>query len=190
MDEVKCDCWESFEAKISSIFENLENKREETPIHVSSPLFRGHSKASWSLKTTLERYSTKQYSITDYYHILRSIEPALSSFTSKQWNFDPYLKVDEGYYGAPPRYDFMVYLRHHGFPSPLLDWSRYPYVAAFFAFQPRPENEDENVAIYSYVEHYGSGKGGWLEEAQIIGLGPYLHTHKRHFIQQCEYTIC
>ena len=23
-----------------------------------------------------------------------------------------------------------------------------------------------------------------------MGLGPYVQTHKRHFIQQCEYTIC
>src|SRR5579871_975887 len=34
-----------------------------------------------------------------------------------------------------PGYDYMAYLRHHGFPSPLLDWTRSPYVAAFFAFR-------------------------------------------------------
>ena len=31
---------------------------------------------------------------------------------------------------------------------------------------------------------------GSANNAQIIGLGKYINTHKRHFIQQCEYTIC
>jgi hypothetical protein len=190
MKEKKLNSWEEFEIEVSAILADLEKKRNETPIYVSSPLFRGHSKESWKLKTTLERYSNKHYSITDYYRILRAIEPAVASFTSKKWNIDPALKIDESDIGPPPRYDFMVYLRHHGFPSPLLDWSCSPYVAAFFAFQPRPEKQDENVAIYSYVEHYGSGKGGNISQAQIIGLGPYIHAHKRHFIQQCKYTIC
>jgi hypothetical protein len=190
MKEKRLNSWEEFETEVSAIFVDLEKKRKETPIYVSSFLFRGHSKESWKLKTTLERYSNKDYSIIDYYHILGAIEPAVASFTSKQWNFDPNLKIDESDYGPPPRYDFMVYLRHHGFPSPLLDWSNSPYVAAFFAFQPRPEKEDENVAIYSYIEHYGSGKRRNIQQAQIIGLGPYVHTHKRHFIQQCKYTIC
>jgi len=186
----KLNCWEDFENEVSAIFIDLDNRRKQTEFHVSYPLFRGHAKESWKLKTTLERYSDKDYSISDYYDILLSIEPAVASYTSKSWNLDPNLKIKEKYPGAPPRYDFMIYLRHHGFPSPLLDWTRSPYVSAFFAFQPQPENEDNNIAIYSYVEYYGSFKEGIRDEARIVALGPYVQTHKRHFIQQCEYTIC
>lgn len=181
----KLNCWEDFENEVSTIFKDFDSLRKQTEFHVSSPLFRGHSKESWKLKTTLERFSEKDYSITDYYNILLSVEPAVASYTSKSWDLDPNLKIDEKYHGPPPGYDFMIYLRHHGFPSPLLDWTSSPYVAAFFAFQPRPEKEDENIAIYSYVEYYRSAKGG-----NFIILGPYVQTHKRHFIQQCEYTIC
>jgi len=31
----------------------------------------------------------------------------------------------------------MTRLRHHGFPSPLLDWPQSPYIAAFFAFNKK-----------------------------------------------------
>lgn len=192
MKVVKLDRWQDFETAVSIIFEDLEKRRRETGVHVSLPLFRGHAKESWPLSTTLERFSEEQYSLRDYYEILLAVKPAVASFTSKPWNLSAsdIAKTDSRVPGPPPGYDFMVHLRHHGFPSPLLDWSRSPYIAAFFAFQPRPEKEDNNIAIYAYVEYYGCAKTGMPNEACITGLGPYIQTHKRHFIQQCEYTIC
>jgi hypothetical protein len=193
MGDKRLNCWEDFEAEISSLFVTLKNRRKETGLHVSSPIFRGQAKESWKLMTTLERYSQKKYSREDYYDILLAIEPAVASFTSKSWNISPDEIIDKAGPSPPappPRYDFMIYLRHHGFPSPLLDWSSSPYVAAFFAFQPRIEDKEENIAIYSYIEYYGSAKGGRGDQARIVGLGPYVQTHKRHYIQQCQYTIC
>jgi hypothetical protein len=46
------------------------------------------------------------------------------------------------------------------------------------------------VAIYAYVEYAGEGKGGTYGVPSIQGLGPYVISHKRHYAQQCEYTIC
>jgi hypothetical protein len=119
-----------------------------------------------------------------------AVEPAVESLTSKSWNLPHDLNIDESDHGPPPGYDFMIYLRHHSFPSPLLDWSLSPYVAAFFAFHYRQDINSGSVAVYSYIEYYGDGKSGSPNEGMTIGLGPYVATHKRHYTQQSCYTIC
>ena len=72
----------------------------------------------------------------------------------------------------------------------MLDWTRSPYVAAFFAFRSQEEPKSGKVAIYFYVEHFERPEGFNGEEPNIHGLGPYAVTHKRHYAQQCEYSIC
>jgi hypothetical protein len=86
-------------------------------------------------------------------------------------------------------YDYLAYLRHHGFPSPLLDWSQSPYVAAYFAFaHARP---DCDVAIYTYSESPHNVKSFASKGPKIITHGGYnLKTHMRHYQQQSAYTIC
>lgn len=191
MNIVELATFEQFEREVASLLEDLKRQRGESGMLLSPLLFRGHSKASWELKTTLERYSPRQYSMKDYYRVMLSVRPAVESFTDKSWNLNHEYTLDESFPQAPQGYDFMVYLRHHGFPSPLLDWTRSPYVATFFAFDSA-HYEEESVAIYSFVEYYDyeGGKAGSLDEATIVGCGPYVTTHKRHFSQQSEYTYC
>jgi hypothetical protein len=190
VNEVSIKDWAAFEGEANRTLEDFQRRRAAGNGYQSHPLFRGQSDQRWSLVTTLERFSTKEWSVKSYYKILLSVAPAVASLTSRVWDLGRDLDVDESHHGPPPSYEFMIYLRHHGFPSPLLDWSRSPYVAAFFAFAPRPQPDCEAAAIFAFREHVGHGKTWSGDGARIIGLGPYTVTHERHYSQQCEYTIC
>lgn len=189
METIDLDSWDAFEKSLPSFFDKWnKRKKEKHPIVISTPLFRGQSNSSWNLQTTLERFTNRTFDEHDYYRTIRGVKPAVVSLTQKEWDL-PEFREDR-IVPVPTGYEFMVYLRHHGFPSPLLDWTRSPYVAAFFAFRSPQEPESKRVAIYSFVE-YPEGVRGYCAGSPIVhGLGPYVETHKRHYVQQCEYTVC
>ena len=129
--------WDAFEGEVEHLFEAVKKRRSETGATIPDPLFRGLADPSWGLQTTLERYSAKEYTVRHYFETIRSVRPEVQSFIGNRWNFDPeFVQFPDGH-RTIEEYEFMIYLRHHGFPSPLLDWTRSPYVAAFFAFHPR-----------------------------------------------------
>jgi hypothetical protein len=156
---------------------------------VSTPLFRGHVDSRWNLSTTLERRINRECLARNYYGTMLAVKPAIESLLGHDWSIPDTFHVEDGYPAALPGYDFMIYLRHHGFPSPLLDWSRSPYVAAFFAFDG-VANLQGDVAIYAFMEFFGRGKEISPKYPYIVSLGPYVKAHERHYYQQSEYTIC
>jgi hypothetical protein len=186
--------------------EAVRNLQEQTPalralhagIRIPDLLFRGHHEASWTLDTTLERSKPSSLSLAHYYTSISAALPQIEAHTGQRWEIerpDIYREKtrdsDAGFYFKTqfPGYDYMCYLRHHGFPSPLLDWTRSPYVAAFFAFRNEGDSSGR-VAIYVYRETAGVGKAGMVGAPGIDVRGPYVRTHRRHFLQQCEYTVC
>lgn len=85
---------------------------------------------------------------------------------------------------------YMAYLRHHGFPSPLLDWTRSPYIAAFFAFRHQATTPPKRASIFAYCEE-PQGTKSWSSGApRIFRVGPHVRTARRHHLQQGEYTMC
>jgi hypothetical protein len=180
--------WEEFDGHLKQLGHTPSDKL----------LFRGHSSATWSLETTLERAGKHGMPLIDYYSLISSISSSVQSFTGKSWDVPEDDKVQElaADYdqlsrvlrrGKLPGYSYMSYLRHHGFPSPLLDWTQSPYVAAYFAFA-RPTDDD--VAIFVYCEMPEGIKTRSGGKAQIRNLGPNVLTHRRHFLQQSAYTMC
>jgi hypothetical protein len=168
----------------------------------SNPLlFRGHSNSEWKLTTTLDRVAKKDLLFSEYYQLICGrMGPEVKTFAGGDvpeyaesvWKkfADRELLIN---FEFPPMdlYRYMVYLRHFGFPSPLLDWSRSPYVAAFFAFRDEPVSGVTYRSIYAYCKTKPGGVVGLaVGEPTIHPIGPYVQSHQRHFRQRCDYTIC
>ena len=182
-------CWEDFEVEIGKIFAFENNLDRERISSVSSPLFRGQSDSSWKLKTTLDRV-VENFNMSEYHLIMQSIKSKVESYTDRRWEIGRFKEPERNLWVAPTleQYAFMVYLRHNKFPSPLLDWTRSPYIAAFFAFGDA--HIGTSVAIFVYIEDLGQGKTTRGDSPAISTLGPDITTHKRHHLQQSEYSIC
>ncbi|QOR62928.1 FRG domain-containing protein [Sulfurovum sp. ST-21] len=193
--EIELNSFEEFEQIVKE--QICQNKFEQVTNIISKPtdvLFRGHADSTWKLESTLVRDSDiKVYSEEKYHNEIASLVKKIYEYTGKEWCVPQYINkpyIEDGHrniFDHPLAYDFIVYLRHFGFPSPLLDWTENPYIAAYFAYS---DNVNANkVAIYIYKQ---SNDNSMVSEdkSTVIHLGKHLNTHARHSLQQAQYTVC
>ena len=197
--------WEQFEQELKKLQEQAPDPHRPESLTF---LFRGQENSCWPVMTTLERRTDGlETSFRRYYEFIYQAKSEFESFTEENWNIPEPEKVEcltrnrEPFVSSTAKEfrtwgqvaSYMVHLRHHGFPSPFLDWTRSPYIAAFFAFR-KPIKDMGKVSIFVYREMrnptahpkaYSSSR----PEIHILRK-LYSPTHRRHFLQQAEYTFC
>ncbi len=154
-------------------------------------LYRGLSRHEYELETSLERYGHSQCTVQKYAKYVSSCCAEYNSYMGTDYLMVPDSEKWQNWVSLSQDQTFLelaVQLRHHGFPSPLLDWTASPYIAAYFAYANA--DLDRDVAVYAYMEITGHGKSGVCGAPQIHSIGPHLNTHERHHIQQGQYTVC
>jgi hypothetical protein len=129
----------------------------------TTTIFRGHARATYSLKTSFHRTGRRnlfRYTYEDVRILCRDVEATLDT----RYNLD-----DANDFGG------LLYLaQHHGFPTPLLDWTTSPFVAAYFAF----ENADQEVGDNNAVRVLLFNLDGWPHN-KVGTIGVVMPTFAR-----------
>lgn len=195
MENWDLESWSDFPTVIEELKSKYGSNTTLGQRQRNTILYRGQSDASWQLLTTLERYSPSKWTVSRYAHLALGFAPQIESYTDRHWDLPSRtdlnnLLADTSHWLSfqVPCYEYWIYLRHYGFPSPLLDWTTSPYVAVYFALAE--QRDAESASVYVYVETPSGGKGGVKGEKLIYVQGPYVKAHKRHFLQQSWYTVC
>jgi hypothetical protein len=105
-------------------------------------IWRGQRCESWELEPTLDRL------------IRESDLSGTKRIDFAKRHLEAFKYAARGRRGANPPLinndnDWWALGQHHGLPTPLLDWSNSPFVAAFFAFSDIAPDQTEHRAIYA-----------------------------------------
>jgi hypothetical protein len=97
-------------------------------------IFRGQANSNWTLKTSLER--------TNFIQKYSGIETSfLSDFQRAAGNFLNEKEI------PTTIIEWLALMQHHGAPTRLVDFTKSPYTASYFAFEQIDDNV-ESVAIW------------------------------------------
>jgi hypothetical protein len=157
---------------IEDVFVSWADFRNETSkmvpdLDYHKYIWRGQSRSDWMIESSWKRLKSNG-TLDDYLKILDRVYDQISTWSDKEWDIyekdekliskkqqNPYLneqeyieKIENKRYNNKELFSFLAFLQHHGFPTPMIDCTKSPYIASYFAFEGSYDNHCNSVAIY------------------------------------------
>jgi hypothetical protein len=149
-------------------------------------IYRGQSNSNHKLITSFHRLAGNADMEAYYSGVLPMMAERIEAITGKKWNLENNIEFAS----------FLSFLQHHGFPTPLLDWTFSPYIATYFAFEGINDTDPETefVTIYMFdrnlwVSDYPQIRDIKVKEPHVSVIEPHTGSNINCLIQQGTFTF-
>jgi hypothetical protein len=129
---IECSSWSAFKAHLLRYAALSRAVRDKF-------IFRGHRDSTWRLESTLDR----QFPHLNALERTAKLKRLLEVFADELSGIDGRSVIEESE-------KLELIGRHHGLPTTVLDWSKSPYVAAYFAFEGEQVPSSGLVTIWCF----------------------------------------